>query len=1051
MVNIMDNSMICGNIDECFSAIINQIDSGNLAIFCGAGISFNSGIMTVEPMTKYLFNFLRADQEDIDSYLKDDNGYFKLPIPFEAIIESLKRSIQIENSKKDFIESFAQLFNGTPNINHKLFAHLLLSKKISFIATTNFDTCLEQALGWKEGNDRIIIPYAMSLEQLENVDINGKVIKLHGCKSRPECLGTTVEQITKKEYYQKTLAILDKIFYENNDSTVLFIGYSCSDLWDITEYFNTCKLLNKNLTQCIYWQHSNQKSIMLDSNPWDMLSKHSTLFFGGNTYDLIIKLCTAVDVETEEIQIHNSYKTLENCVPVNSDFVLGRLFEISHYHDLAIKYYNKILNSSTASDVSTRIQALARMSSIYSEKNNLEYAEKAIVEALNITNQLGRNEYYTYLVSLTSQYADLLYDFKKFKSAKDLYENNIHFLENLFKGTSDKSFLGNLYNSLSLVLKELKDYENAEKYFERALHIFRNCADKYPQEYLPDVAMVLCNWAIMLDELNNVKNAEILYNEALKIRRKLANVNATYLPDVATTLNNLGVCISHRKDYFISIKLLEEALEIRRNLATLNADIYLPYIATTLENLANCYNYLYNYEMASKLCLEAIEIYRDFSDESTGEYLVELANSLTDMSNILCNAGKYDEALSYCEEAVVLRKILVDLSEDVFLSDLIKSYIALATIQQYNRINIEAAKTYKTMLQLSKKNLKRNRNAFIKQYAMILYNYANFNYGINNFEQSIKLYNEALSIFEELSQKHPEAFLPNVRDVLKQLCFINKKQGKSYKNIVLLERILEIDQDLTKSEPQKHLANTAMDLIDVAEIHYENGDIMNAKTIYERALRIIKSFESDELSKYAQKLVNALNFFGIINFELSEFDIATKSYKDALNYNERYCKKDNEDYYYNIAMTYHNMVNSQLQNSNCDEEIIVCIKNCIEAWRKLMDIDECEYCSDLASELDKFGCIYFQKGYNDEAEECLAEMLSIYENLAAKNPEQYLLELAIYQTAVAKFYLYNIVNKAKSKKFALKAITNLRRYTPCKQIKAAIDDAQSILQYWSND
>lgn len=72
----------CGNMEECISILSEKLERGGLSIFCGAGISFNSGIMTVEPLVKYLLGFLSAEQEDIELYLKDNNGMFRLPIPF---------------------------------------------------------------------------------------------------------------------------------------------------------------------------------------------------------------------------------------------------------------------------------------------------------------------------------------------------------------------------------------------------------------------------------------------------------------------------------------------------------------------------------------------------------------------------------------------------------------------------------------------------------------------------------------------------------------------------------------------------------------------------------------------------------------------------------------------------------------------------------------------------------------------------------------------------------------------------------------------------------
>ena len=1090
-------SINCGNVDKCISIISEKLQMGGLSIFCGAGISFNSGIMTVEPLIKYLLHFLSADQGDIDLYLKDNKGIFKLPIPFEAIIESLKRNLQIENSKRSFIESFALFFNGKPNNYHELFAHLLLLGKLKFIVTTNFDTCLEQALHWEEGDSRVIIPYAESLETLKNIDITGKVIKLHGCKSKPEYLGATVEQITKTEYWQKTVTMLDKVFYEGNCSSVLFIGYSCSDMWDVVEYFNNCYLQNKKLVPCIYWQHSNDKNILISLNPQKMLEKHSTLFFGGDSDELISRLSLLENLEIKKPTQNHIYKILENDIPLNADYALGRLYQDSHYYDLAIKSYEKFLSKISDADTILLINTLSQLSIIYDKKNNFIKAENLIMKAMELTNKLDIHDFYIYIFDVVTQYANLLFDTNRFESAKEIYLININKISRIFHEIPKETIapLGNLYNSLALVYEQLQDYDKAQKSFLKALDIFRECAKERPQEYLPDVSMVLCNWAILLNELNDFNKAEEFYREALKIRRKLTEVNAIYLSEVATTLNNLGVSQGDRKDYVSSNKSLEEALHIRRDLSKFSADIYLPYVATTLENLADNYLYLKNYKLAAKLCLEAVDIYRKFSDSKQGVYLAQLGNSLTDMANILVMDNKIEEALVFCEEAVSLRKELVELNRQAYLPDLLKSYMSLATIQQYINDDDKADKTYKSVLGISDELKKDNRQKYLRQRGEIFYNYANYKKKLNDFESCKRLYSKSLIIFKELSKNYPSTFLPNVRDILKQLCFINEKLNDTTKNNELWKKIIKIDKLLSQHDCQKYMPQTASDFIRLGDLQYEDDDILNSKLQYEEALQILKSLEFTSSSEYLQEIINILNKLGIINYKLSQFNEAIELYKEALYYNDMYLDKDSEESYSNSAMTNLNMGNSQAATGNFKEsessykkaleifkklaykdseyylynltvaqynigelyarryvnfkEAETYMKNCVENRRKLVQIDEDVYFSHLTKALDLLGFIYFTNEYSEEAEICLMEILERCEKLSEKKAEKYLLELAQYQTAIARFYQYNKIDKIKSMNLAKKAINNLNQYTPCDEINEALEEAEAVLKYWS--
>ena len=101
------------------------------------------------------------------------------------------------------------------------------------------------------------------------------------------------------------------------------------------------------------------------------------------------------------------------------------------------------------------------------------------------------------------------------------------------------------------------------------------------------VAATLNNLGNLHSDEKRMAQARQTYEEALKIRRKLAEKNPdVYLPDVAMTLNNLGVLHRVENRMTEARQAYEEALKIRRKLAEKNPDVYLPYVATILNNLA---------------------------------------------------------------------------------------------------------------------------------------------------------------------------------------------------------------------------------------------------------------------------------------------------------------------------------------------------------------------------------------------------------------------------------------------------------------------------------
>ena len=59
---------------------------------------------------------------------------------------------------------------------------------------------------------------------------------------------------------------------------------------------------------------------------------------------------------------------------------------------------------------------------------------------------------------------------------------------------------------------------------------------------------------------------------------------------MATTLNNLAILDGEQSREEEASREYEEALTIRRELAQRNPEAYLPYVATTLNNLGNLYS-----------------------------------------------------------------------------------------------------------------------------------------------------------------------------------------------------------------------------------------------------------------------------------------------------------------------------------------------------------------------------------------------------------------------------------------------------------------------------
>jgi tetratricopeptide (TPR) repeat protein len=150
-----------------------------------------------------------------------------------------------------------------------------------------------------------------------------------------------------------------------------------------------------------------------------------------------------------------------------------------------------------------------------------------------------------------------------------------------------------------------------------------------------------------------LKDAEEVFQEALKIRRQLSQSNpSAYLPYVATTLNNLGALYSDTNKLKEAEEVFQEALKIRRQLSESNPSAYLPYVATILNSLGLFYFSGGRQDEAQKHVKEALELRRGFYKENPSAYGNDLAKSLLVLSLVIeKNNVKSQEVCPLAKEA----------------------------------------------------------------------------------------------------------------------------------------------------------------------------------------------------------------------------------------------------------------------------------------------------------------------------------------------------------------------------------------------------------------
>ncbi len=254
------------------------------------------------------------------------------------------------------------------------------------------------------------------------------------------------------------------------------------------------------------------------------------------------------------------------------------------------------------------------------------------------------------------QYAVFLQEHNQFAEAEKYY---LQCLDDFAHQLSQDERATTL-NNLAILHSNQNNYEEALKEYEEALQIRRNLAEINPNTYLPDVAMTLNNLAVLHKNQNNYEEALKEYEEALQIYRSLDDINPnTYLSDVAMTLNNLAILHSNQNNYEEALEEFEEALQIYRNLTEINPNAYLPYVATTLNNLGLLHSNQNNYEEALKEYEEALQIRRNLAEINPNTYLPNVAKTLNNFAGLHFAKDELEEVLQKSEESTEIYRELV--------------------------------------------------------------------------------------------------------------------------------------------------------------------------------------------------------------------------------------------------------------------------------------------------------------------------------------------------------------------------------------------------------
>lgn len=249
------------SFDEFCRAVVAALKQQQLVVFCGAGISRQSGLPMANELVGYILAKLDLDGHEHAHRLTSD-------LPFEAFIETLFR-------ERDGTELLRMFRLGRPNTNHTLFAKLVRSGHLRMICTVNFDELIERALeceGLVSGKDYQIHHREEDFDAIDwNDSRKFRLIKIHGSAADAPAMAITLRQVAGRTLSSRRKSVVDHVFSRGEHGSVLVLGYSCSDLFDISPQIESLRDSRKRI---LFVEHSHRGatiervSVRRDKNPF---------------------------------------------------------------------------------------------------------------------------------------------------------------------------------------------------------------------------------------------------------------------------------------------------------------------------------------------------------------------------------------------------------------------------------------------------------------------------------------------------------------------------------------------------------------------------------------------------------------------------------------------------------------------------------------------------------------------------------------------------------------------------------------------------------------
>ena len=361
------------------------------------------------------------------------------------------------------------------------------------------------------------------------------------------------------------------------------------------------------------------------------------------------------DISTKKIKkeyceyIHNKRETILK----NEKKVLIKLLSSLSdlYKDLsdvvaAIEVCNQALNIIKEYSNSPNLvsETYTKLGWLYLNNSEYDNAYNSLMNALDIQKQLSNNNQSQ--LGLGDAYNNLgvlCKDIGDFEKSEIYYKEALAIKNNIFKDGLSQS-VALTYNNLGYLYREMGKFNEAREFILKALEIQKNIFQNDINR--PEIALTYNLLGLVSKDLKEFNEAEKYFKESLEIRLKIYKDDPNHF-DLATTYNNLGSLYRDLKMYPLSITYLQKSLSIKKIIYRDN--LYHPWIANTYHNLGLTYLEMNDFSNSEECFLEALKIRENVFKAHLNHPV--FAPLYRDIGILYLKQNKYQEAIEMLNKA----------------------------------------------------------------------------------------------------------------------------------------------------------------------------------------------------------------------------------------------------------------------------------------------------------------------------------------------------------------------------------------------------------------